>query len=68
MHQLKKTFLIIVEWSERIGCSEEVMRHCIMRLGPSFPAVKAYYEMNKDRLKFQFDVETPEGYNEPNLE
>ena len=39
--------------SERLGCTEFVLRHCLSQVGASEPAIEAYWSMNKERLIWQ---------------
>lgn len=39
--------------SEIIECPAEIVRHCILLIGPSIPAIEAYWQMNKDRLLYE---------------
>ncbi|MFT5860301.1 MAG: hypothetical protein ACI865_002411 [Flavobacteriaceae bacterium] len=39
--------------SERLGCTELILRHCLSQVGASEPAIEAYWSMNKDRLESQ---------------
>ena len=36
-----------------IDCPVEIVRHCMLQIGPSVPAIDAYWQMNKDRLMIQ---------------
>lgn len=36
--------------AEILGCPVEVVRYCMLRVGPSIPAIDAYWQMNKERL------------------
>lgn len=42
--------------SEIIECPVDIVRHCMMQIGPSLPAIDAYWQMNRDRLLYQFQV------------
>lgn len=39
--------------SEMIQCPVEIVRHCMLQIGPSIPAIDAYWQMNKDRLIYE---------------
>lgn len=39
--------------SEIIECPVEIVRHCMLQIGPSIPAIDAYWQMNKDRLMYE---------------
>ncbi len=36
--------------SKIIDCPVEIVQHCMLQIGPSLPAIEAYWEMNKERL------------------
>jgi len=36
--------------SDIINCPVEIVQHCMLQIGPSIPAIDAYWQMNKDRL------------------
>lgn len=42
--------------AEVIECPVEIVQHCMLQIGPSLPAIDAYWQMNKDRLLQQFEV------------
>jgi hypothetical protein len=46
--------------SKLIDCPIEIVRHCMMQIGPSVPAIDAYWQMNKDRLMVQCCKKTME--------
>ena len=33
-----------------INCPVEIVQHCMLQIGPSLPAIEAYWEMNRERL------------------
>lgn len=43
--------------SKIIDCPVKIVRHCMLLIGPSIPAIDAYWQMNKDRLMCQIEGE-----------
>ncbi|MCJ8288507.1 MAG: hypothetical protein HRT58_00630 [Crocinitomicaceae bacterium] len=41
--------------SEIIECPMEIVQHCMLQIGPSIPAIDAYWQMNKDRLIYEVE-------------
>jgi len=39
--------------SNIIDCPVEIVQHCMLQIGPSIPAIDAYWQMNKDRLIYE---------------
>ena len=44
-------------FAEQLGCTEEVLQHCLARVGNSPAAIESYWEMNRERLQVQVDGE-----------
>ena len=42
--------------SEIIECPTDIVRHCMLQIGPSLPAIEMYWQMNRDRLLEQFQT------------
>ncbi|MDG1332611.1 MAG: hypothetical protein P8P74_09795 [Crocinitomicaceae bacterium] len=42
--------------SEIIDCPIDIVRYCMLQIGPSLPAIEAYWQMNKDRLLQKFET------------
>jgi hypothetical protein len=41
--------------SEIIECPIDIVHYCMLQIGPSLPAIDAFWQMNKDRLLREFD-------------
>ncbi len=38
-----------------IDCPVEIVQHCMLQIGPSLPAIEAYWQMNKERLLHEME-------------